>query len=96
MADAAALDGIKKSTALRKMAFGSLGNFVDVSRFTEQIQRTNQELSRIGNNLNQIARMLNSGEQVTLDTIDNCLREVCEIVEIAHQQILQSKRELMR
>lgn len=66
-----------------------IDNLVEINK---QFSKMNQNLSLIGNNINQIARKVNSENAVTRDELENLSKEISKYKESEVQELWQSIR----
>lgn len=66
-----------------------IDNLVEINK---QFSKMNQNLSLIGNNINQIARKVNSENAVTQEEFENLSKEVSKYKESEVQELWQSIR----
>ncbi|MDY3769056.1 MAG: plasmid mobilization relaxosome protein MobC [Sphaerochaetaceae bacterium] len=66
-----------------------IDNLVEINK---QFSKMNQNLSLIGNNINQIARKVNSENAVTQDELENLSKEISKYKESEVQELWQSIR----
>jgi hypothetical protein len=65
---------------IRQMIFtGQIKTFINLSCDSEQLKQYCYELNKIGNNLNQIARQINSGEPLSREVL-NCIQTVNQAI----------------
>lgn len=71
-----------------------VGYRMEANRLRRDLQVATTELSRIGNNINQIARKVNAGEAAGVDA--KCMGEIAEGCASVNEQLAQLRRDADR